>query len=67
VSTGKWVEVKYVWHETNIVGCPVCGRLVLRRAWAFDGGKGEIQVCSESCEELYESYWKPAHGVMEGR
>ena len=28
------------WHDTNVVGCPVCGRLILRRAWVFDGRHG---------------------------
>lgn len=67
MSAGAWVALAYPWHETNVVNCPICGRLVLRRAWEFDGGEGLIRACSESCEELYESYWKPTHGTMEGR
>jgi hypothetical protein len=67
MSRGEWVDVPYVWHETNIVNCPVCGRLILRRAWEFDGGDGVLHVCDESCEELYESYLRPKHGVMHGR
>lgn len=67
MSAGEWVELSYAWHETNVVNCPVCGRLILRRAWEFDGGDGQIRVCGESCQELYESYWKHTHGTMEGR
>ena len=62
---GKWVELDYVWHETNVVNCPVCGKLIVRRVWTFDGGAGELRVCDPDCEELYEEYWRPAHGVME--
>ena len=67
MTGGEWVALHFAWHETNVVNCPVCGRLILRRAWQFDGGAGLLQVCGESCEELYESYWKPVHGTMEGR
>jgi len=44
--------------------CQVCGKLIPRRAWLFDGGAGEITACSPDCEELYVSYWKPTYGVM---
>jgi hypothetical protein len=64
---GLWIAFDRPWHETSVVNCPICGRLILRQAWEFDGGAGRIQVCGESCEELYESYWKPAHGTMVGQ
>jgi len=60
-----WVELDYVWHETNVVNCPICGKLVVRRAWAFDGGAGRLLVCDPDCQVLYEEYWRPAHGIME--
>jgi hypothetical protein len=65
--SGRWISIEHAWHETNIVNCPVCGRLILRRAWEFDGGDGLIRLCSPSCQELYETYWRPEHGVMAGR
>jgi hypothetical protein len=65
MSEGRWVELEYVWHETNVVNCPVCGKLVVRRTWAFDGGAGELRVCDRECQELYEGYWRPTYGVME--
>ena len=34
----------------------VCGRLIPRRSWVFDGGAGELSACSPDCEDLYESY-----------
>ena len=67
MSPGEWIEMSHVWHETRVLNCPVCGRLILRRAWQFDGGDGLLRVCSQSCEELYESYWKHAHGSMKGQ
>jgi len=63
--TGHWLARELPWHETAVLNCPVCGRLITRRSWAFDGGAGEIRVCEPSCEELYESYWKPSYGILE--
>jgi hypothetical protein len=63
--TGRWVERDLAWNYTDVLNCPVCGRLITRRAWSFDGGAGVLRVHGPDCEELYESYWKPTHGVME--
>jgi hypothetical protein len=62
--TGRWVERELEWNDTDVLNCPVCGRLITRRAWAFDGGAGELWVHGPDCEELYETYWRPTHGVM---
>jgi hypothetical protein len=64
--TGHWVERALAWNETAVLNCAVCGRLITRRAWVFDGGAGDLQVCSPECEELYESYYVPTHGVISG-
>jgi len=64
--SGHWQEFDRTWHDTTIVNCAVCGRLIPRRAWIFDAGAGEIQACSESCEELYRSYVEPTYGPTEG-
>jgi hypothetical protein len=63
--SGHWIERPLPWHETTVLNCPVCGRLITRRLWVFDGGAGDLHVCSPECEELYDSYWKPTYGVME--
>jgi hypothetical protein len=67
--SGRWVALERAWHDTNVVHCSVCGTIVPRRIWLFDGGDGEIGVCGPDCERLYETYWKPTYGVMstEGR
>ena len=39
--SGRFVELEHAWHETNVVHCGVCGTLIPRRAWVFDGGEGE--------------------------
>lgn len=67
MTTGRWVEREVSWHDTDVVQCAICGRLIPRRAWVFDGGGGEIAACAPDCEELYQSYWQPAYGVMETR
>jgi hypothetical protein len=65
--TGRWLELEYAWHETNVVQCQVCGKLIPRRAWLFEGGAGEIMSCGPECEQLYVSYWKPTYGAMADR
>lgn len=62
--SGYWQELDHAWHETNVEHCAVCGKLIPRRAWRFDGGAGEVVACGPGCEELYEVYWRPTHGVM---
>jgi len=62
--TGHWVERKLEWNDTEVLNCPVCGRLITRREWAFDGGAGELRVHGPDCEELYTTYWRPTYGVM---
>ena len=64
--SGRWVGFERTWHDTAIVNCVVCGRLIPRRAWVFTDGDREIQACSESCEELYLSYVKPTYETPEG-
>jgi hypothetical protein len=64
--SGHWAERTLQWHDTAVLNCGVCGRLITRRWWVFDGGGGDLHVCSPECEELYETYWKPNYGVMAG-
>ena len=46
------------WHDTSVTYCQVCGRLIPRRAWVFDGGDGELRACDPECEDLYEDLSK---------
>jgi hypothetical protein len=62
--SGRWVDLEHSWHDTNVVHCQVCGKLIPRQAWLFEGGAGEISACSKECEQLYGSYWRPTYGVM---
>jgi hypothetical protein len=64
--SGRWEERELAWHQTSTRNCPVCGRLVTRRSWVFDGGDGELAACSPECEELYFSYYQPTHGTLSG-
>jgi hypothetical protein len=64
--TGHWEARELVWHDTDVLNCPVCGRLITARAWVFpepDTG-GELRACEPGCEELYFSYLKPTHGAL---
>jgi hypothetical protein len=63
VSEGRWRELEHLWYETDTVQCEVCGRLLPRRAWVFDGGAGDLDSCGPDCQELYESYVRPTYGV----
>jgi hypothetical protein len=62
---GHWVEPNRRWNDTNVTYCQVCGRLIPRRSWVFDGGKGDISACSPDCEDLYEDYLKPTYGATD--
>jgi hypothetical protein len=62
--SGRWVEFERTWHDTGIVNCSVCGRLIPRRAWTFETGHGDVRACSKSCEELYFSYLEPTYGPL---
>ena len=64
MTDGRWVELARTWYDTETVQCQVCGRLIPRRAWLFDGGAGELRVCDPDCQSLYESYWRPTYGTM---
>jgi hypothetical protein len=61
---GRWVEFEIPWHETRVRNCPVCGKLVTRRAWQFATAEGALRVCDPDCEQLYESYFRPKHGPL---
>ena len=61
---GHWVEFEIPWHETGVRNCPVCGKLVTRRAWQFRTAEGTLRVCDPDCEQLYESYFRPKHGPL---
>ena len=63
MTGGRYVEFDRPWHETNVTNCQVCGRLMPRRAWQFDGGDGDLQACSPACETLYETYVRPTYGI----
>ncbi|MFN8150456.1 MAG: hypothetical protein U0R24_04950 [Solirubrobacterales bacterium] len=64
--SSRWVDFNRAWHDTEVVNCPVCGRLIPSRAWVFEVPSGEITACSEECEELYFSYVEPTHGPIRG-
>jgi hypothetical protein len=61
--TGCWVELGIAWQDTAVVHCQVCGRLIPRRAWMFDGGAGDLRACEPSCEELYRRYVVETYGI----
>ncbi len=57
---GKWLDTARTWSDTNVSYCDVCGRLIPRRSWVFDDGSKKLNACSPDCEDLYDSYLKPA-------
>ena len=62
--SGHWVEPARNWNDTDVSYCAVCGRLIPRRSWVFEGGAGTLNACTPECEDLYESYLKPTYGVL---
>jgi hypothetical protein len=63
-ANGRWIELHVPWNETSVRNCPVCGKLVTRRAWEFPAPEGTLQVCDPDCQQLYESYFRPRHGPL---
>jgi hypothetical protein len=61
---GHWIEPTRTWNDTSVSYCAVCGRLIPRKSWVFEGGAGPLVACTPDCEDLYESYLKPAYGAM---
>lgn len=64
-SVGRWIELQVSWHDTSVRNCSVCGRLITRRVWSFREADRLLEVCEPSCQELYETYWKPTYGCLE--
>jgi hypothetical protein len=67
MSDARWVELESRWYDTDTVQCDVCGRMLPRRAWTFDGGAGALGSCGPECEELYHSYVLPTYGIRARR
>ena len=63
-AAGRWVEFDIPWNETSVRNCPVCGKLITRRAWEFGTPEDTLRVCDPDCEQLYESYFRPKHGPL---
>ena len=63
-TDGRWIEFELAWNDTGVRNCPVCGKLVTRRAWEFETSEGRLRVCDPDCRELYESYYRPTHGPL---
>ena len=64
---GEWVEPARAWHDTNVSYCEVCGRLIPRRAWVFDGGAGQLVACSPTARSstrlLETKLWSDARNM----
>ena len=43
-AEGRWIEFDIPWNETAVRNCPVCGRLITRRAWEFDEPEGTLTM-----------------------
>jgi hypothetical protein len=51
-----WRELNKTWHDTTVDYCDVCGNLLIRRYWSFDGADGEaVRACRRDDERLYHT------------
>jgi hypothetical protein len=51
-----WRELNKTWHDTTVDYCDVCGNLLIRRYWGFEGVDGEgLRACREDDERLYHT------------
>jgi hypothetical protein len=57
-----WVELQRAWHDTGVLNCALCGRLIPRKVWVATIDGRRLEFCSEECESLYRTYWLPKYG-----
>ena len=50
---GGWIEPNKSWNDTSVIYCQVCGRLIPRRSWVFEGGKGLVRAVLELKPDLW--------------
>lgn len=51
-----WRELEKPWSDTTVEYCDVCGNLVIRRCFEFQGVDGQlIRACREDDERLYHT------------
>ena len=43
--------------------CDCCGVLITWEPLAYEVPQGRIELCSESCREVFTSYFVPTHGM----
>ena len=48
----------------EVVHCSVCGTLIPRRAWIFEGGPASSRRAALNASNSTRRYWKPTYGVM---
>ena len=63
---GCWKDLDLPWHETNIMNCSLCGKMIPHRVWIVEVDDQEKEFCSPDCEQLYFEYWLPTHGKKSG-
>ena len=63
LSMGAWRRIAVPWHETAIINCSFCGKMIPRQLWVATHEGQERIFCSPSCESLFLSYWLPRHGA----
>jgi ribosomal protein L24E len=60
-----WQEIERRWHDTGVINCDLCGKLIPRRLWVVEIEGRELRFCSEDCERLYRTYWLPKYGTTQ--
>jgi hypothetical protein len=49
----SWHALEKPWNDVSVEYCEVCGNLLVKRYWQFEGPGGEpVRACSEECETL---------------
>lgn len=59
---GHYQETRRAWHETTLLTCELCGKIIPGNIWVADIEAQEHYFCTPDCERLYLSYWLPKYG-----
>jgi hypothetical protein len=60
---GHWQKTKAGWHDTSLIHCDLCGKIVPGDVWVAEVAKEMRNFCDTDCERLYVEYWLPKYGA----
>jgi ribosomal protein L24E len=60
---GRWEKPHLAWHETTMLNCALCGKIIPGKIWVTEVEGETRYFCTPDCERLYHEYWLPKYGT----